>query len=143
MFFHRCSCKNSCFSELGVQLQCPCANLMIFSLRFKKDVLILKVLLSILCFLFWNYTHESYYFTFIEDKNQHGLIITLFPVQPVQLFWPRRSSTSNKLFFHCYSLIYFGYSANYRAFYIMFLVCSALLNFPRSVYSIVITTENR
>ena len=31
---------------IGVQLQCPCANLLVCSLRFKKDVLILKILLS-------------------------------------------------------------------------------------------------
>ena len=39
----------------GVQPQCSCANLMFCSLKFKKDVVILKMLLWILCFWFWSY----------------------------------------------------------------------------------------
>ena len=53
-FFRRCSCKNSCFSELANN-STPCAKLMIHSLNFKKDVVILKILPSILRFWFSSY----------------------------------------------------------------------------------------
>ena len=40
------------FQWIGVHIQCPCADLMICILRFKKDVLIFKILLWILCLWF-------------------------------------------------------------------------------------------
>ena len=47
--------------------------------------------------------------------------------------------------FHCYWLVvYFGYSTNYNtrgAFVILFLICSNLLNFFRSVGPMVVTTK--
>ena len=51
---------------------------MICSLKFKKDVVILKMLLWILCFGFEVMRHPSCYLTFIMDKTHHGLIIALF-----------------------------------------------------------------
>ena len=47
--------------------------------------------------------------------------------------------------FHCYGLIYFGYSANYNtlgAFVIIVLIRSDLLNYLKKVNTIVITTES-
>ena len=42
-------------AEKGLQQQWPWANLMICSLKLKKGVAILKMLLWILCFWFWRY----------------------------------------------------------------------------------------
>ena len=50
MFFHRCIYKNSCFSELPYSTS-VCANLMICSLKFKKGVVIFKMLLWMLLVL--------------------------------------------------------------------------------------------
>ena len=49
MFFHRCSHTNSCFSELAYNSSVEIERK---SLRFKKNVLILKTFLWILHFLF-------------------------------------------------------------------------------------------
>ena len=79
MFFHWCSYKNSNFI---------CANLMIYSLRFKKDVLILKVLLCFrfCAFVFEAIPHPSCYLTSVKYKSNHGPIFAHFSVQILQLF---------------------------------------------------------
>ena len=68
------------------QLQCLCANLMICSLKFKKDVLILKMLLWIVCFGFEAIPHPSCYKSSVADNTQHGLVIALFSTQLLQIF---------------------------------------------------------
>ena len=88
MFFQRCSYKNSCFSELGYNSSVLCANLMIYSLRFKKYVLILKMLpfFGFCAFGFEAIPHSSY-LTSMLDKSNHGLVIAHFFVQLLQLFF--------------------------------------------------------
>ena len=86
MFFHRCSYKNNCFSELAYN-SCPCLNLMISSLRFKKDVLFSKMFLcfGFCAFGFEAILHSSYYLTSIVNETHHGSVIAPFSVQLVQL----------------------------------------------------------
>ena len=71
MFFHWCSYKNSNFI---------CANLMIYSWRFKKDVLILKVLLcfGFCAFVFEAVPHPSCYLTSIKYKTNRGPVLLIF-----------------------------------------------------------------
>ena len=122
---------------------------MICNLRFKKDVLFLKMLL---CFGFCTFgfealPHPSYYFTSIVEKTHHGPVIALFSVQLLQFFRCSGGVLVSKqpTIFHCYWLIYFSYSANYktrRVFVIILLICSYLLNCLRSIGTIVVTTES-
>ena len=60
---------------------------MICSLRFKKDVLFLKMLLwfGLCAFVFEATSHNSCYLISIVDKTYHGSVIAL-SVQPLQLF---------------------------------------------------------
>ena len=71
-----------------VQLQCPCANRMICSLGFKRDALILKILLcfGFCAFDFEAMPHPSCYLTSIVEKTHHGQVIAPFSVQLPQLF---------------------------------------------------------
>ena len=67
----------------------PCANQMICSFRFKKDVLILKMLLCfgfLETFGFEAIPHPSCYLTSIVDKTHHEPVIAPFSVQLLQLF---------------------------------------------------------
>ena len=59
---------------------------MVFSLKFKKDVVILKMLLWILCFGFDGMPHPSCYLTSIMNKTHHEPVIALFSLQLQQLF---------------------------------------------------------
>ena len=69
MFFHRLAALVSwCTTNLMV------VNLMVYSLRFKKDALILKML-RCFCFSVFGFAvipHPSYYFASIVDKTHHG-----------------------------------------------------------------------
>ena len=67
------------FHWVGVQLQCPCANLMIFCLRFRNDVLIV-----LFWFGFCAIDFED--ITSIVDKTHHGPVIAPFLMQVLQLF---------------------------------------------------------
>ena len=60
---------------------CPCSNLMIRSLKFKKDVYLKNVALDFVLLVLKFITHPSYYLTFIMDKTQHGPVIALFSGQ--------------------------------------------------------------
>ena len=84
------------------------------------------------------------YLTTTVDKTHHGLAIAPFSMQLLQLFLLRRKCPSNQPFL-LLLMICFDYAANYDtegAFVIIFLVCSDLLNYLRSVDTIVITTES-
>ena len=61
---------------------------MIYSVRFKKDVLFLKMFF---CFGFWAFgfeaiPHPSCYLNFIVDKIHHGPVNDTFSKQLLQLF---------------------------------------------------------
>ena len=122
---------------------------MIYSLRFRKDVFILKMLL---CFGFCTFGFESIpyascYLTSIGNKTHHGPVIAHFLCNFCSFFSYAGGILVIKkpTFFHCYWFIYSGYSASYntrRAFVIIFFICSDLLNCLRSVGTIVITTES-
>ena len=101
----------------------------------------------ILCFGFEAISHSSCHLTSIVEKTHYGLVIVPFSAQLLQHFCSFFSYVGGVLvtsLFHCYSLIYFGYSANYStrgAFVIIFWICSDLLNCLRNVGTIVITRE--
>ena len=70
-----------------MQLQCPCANLMICSLKVKKDIYLKNVAWDFVLLLdFEVIPHPSCYFTSIMNKTHHGLGIALFSVKLQQLF---------------------------------------------------------
>ena len=126
MFFDRCSSKTSCFREIGVQLPCLCANLIIWSWKFKKVFFLLKCCFGFCVVLVLKlHPDPSYYLTSTMDKTHHGSIIALFYVQVLQLFSYIGVVLITNLF-HCYWwIIYFGYSVNCnakRAFMIIFLI---------------------
>ena len=118
---------------------------MICSLRFKKDVLILKMLLWILCFWF---CFKLYPIQVIISLPSCQLLLLIFLCNFCSLFSYAGGVVVTNLFsllLTCYWLIYFGYSANYntrRAFVIILLICSNLRNCLRSVGTVAITTES-
>ena len=71
---------------------------MICSLKFKKDVRILKMLLWICAFGFEPILHPSCHLTSIMDKTHRGPVIALFPVQLLQPFWLRRRFPNQSFF---------------------------------------------
>ena len=115
----------------SVQLQCPCANLMICSLKFRKDLLSLKCCSGFCAFGFEAMSHPSCYLTSIIEKTHHGPVIVLFFVQIQQLFQLRRRYPCNQSFltevpiFQLFSKLY----NTEGAFMILFLFGSDLLNF--------------
>ena len=135
------------FYWVGVQLQCPCANLMICSFRFKKDVLILKMSLCILCFWFFLKPYPIQVIISIPMwiKLTMCQLLLFFLCNFCSLFSYAGSVLVKAPFFHRYWFIYFDYSANYdtqRVFVINFLISNDLLNCFRSVATIVISTES-
>ena len=70
----------------NVHFQRRCANLMIYDLKLKKDVLILKIMLWFCAFGFQAMPHPSCYLTSILDKTHHGPVIALFFVQLLEFF---------------------------------------------------------
>ena len=79
--------KTAVLVSWRTQLQCSCANLMICSLRFIKDVLILKMLFWILLLDLKLYIlHPNCYLTLIMDKTHHRPVIAPFSVQLLQFF---------------------------------------------------------
>ena len=146
MFFDRCSSKTSCFREIGVQLPCLCANLIIWSWKFKKVFFLLKCCFGFCVVLVLKlHPDRSYYLTSTMDKTHHGSIISLFYVQVLQLFSYIGVVLITNLF-HCYWwIIYFGYSVNCNAkwaFMIIFLIWKDLLNCLRCVGTMVITATS-
>ena len=145
MFFHRCSYSNSCFG-VGVQLQCICANLMICSLKFKKNVFILKMLLWIVFLVFKLCSIQVVISLPLWIKLTMAQLLLFFSAKLQQVFQLRRKCSCNQPFFTVIDCqVYFGYLANYnthRAFTILFLICSGLLNFLRSFGIMVTTTES-
>ena len=80
------------------------------------------------------------YLTSTADKTYHGPVLKCL----LQFFYLRRRCPSNQHFF-LLLMICSDYAANYnaqRAFVIIFFICSYLLNCIRSVFTIVIRTEN-
>ena len=82
---------------------------MICSLKFKKDVIFLKM---ILCFRFCAFdceaiSHPSCYLSSILDKTHYGLVITPFSVQILQYFSYAGSGlvSESPTVFLCYWLI--------------------------------------
>ena len=70
-----------------MQLQCPCANLMIWSLKIKKNVYLKHVAWEFVLLLGSKIIpNPSCYFTSIMNKIHHGPGIALFPVKLQQLF---------------------------------------------------------
>ena len=72
---------------------------MICSLRFKEDLLNLKMLLCFKCcaFGFEAIPHRSCYLTSIVDEIQPGSVIPSLSMQRLQLFWLRSWRPSKKV----------------------------------------------
>ena len=107
MFFHRCSYKNSCFSELAcdssvfVLIQWTAAwNSIMFLSQ--------KCCLGLRAFGFEAMPHPSCYLTFVMDKTYHGAVVAPFSMQLQQLLQLRWRCPSNQPFFtaivifHCF-----------------------------------------
>ena len=147
MFFHRCSYKNSCFSELGTTPVFLCQSNDL-QLEIQQRRCYLKNVALDFVFGFEAMPHRSCYLTSIMDiKLTMGqLLLFLLCNFSSFLIYVRGIPVTNH-----FSLLlidrqlYFGYSANYNtqgAFAILFLVCSDLLNFLRSLCTLVITGES-
>ena len=123
---------------------------MICSLKFKKDVVILKMLLWILCFWFWSYALcklSNYpHLTSSIDKTRHGPVIALFFCGTSSAFLATSEVCLQPIIIYSYWLIgIFWLSASYNtqgAFAILFLICRDLLNCLRSRGTMVITTQS-
>ena len=115
---------------------------MICSFRFKKDVLILKMSLCILCFWFFLKPYPIQVIISIPMwiKLTMCQLLLFFLCNFCSLFSYAGSVLVKAPFFHRYWFIYFDYSANYdtqRVFVINFLISNDLLNCFRSVATIV------
>ena len=100
VFFIGAAKKNICFSELACNsIVLLLTQLMICSLRFKKDNLILKCCFEFCAFRFEAIPHPKCYLISIVDKTHHGTVIAPFCVQDRQLFQLPRRCLSNQTFF--------------------------------------------
>ena len=106
---------------------------MICSFRFKKDVLILKMSLCILCFWFFLKPYPIQVIISIPMwiKLTMDQLLLFFLCNFCSLFSYVGGVLAKESFFHRYWFIYFDYSANYdtqRVFVINFLISNDLLN---------------
>ena len=124
---------------------------MICSLKFKKDVVILKILLWILCFLVLKLCPIQVVISLpLWIKLTMGQLLLLFLCNFCSFF----SYVGGVLVINLFSMLLIDifwlfsklkHKANYNrrgAFVKIFLICSDLLNCLRSVSTIVITTES-
>ena len=143
MLPYRYSYKNSCFRELAHNSSV--LVLMICSLKFEKDVVILKMLLWILCFWFEAMLHPSCYLTSVMNKTHHRLVAALFVCSFSSFF----SYVGCILVTNHFSLLLIdGYILAIHqiiiqgGFAILLLIFSDLLDCLRSIGTMVITTES-
>ena len=149
-FFQRCSYKNSCFSKMAYNSSVLVLIWWSAAWNQKRTYLknaMVKMLLWIFCFWFWSYAPSkllshfhygqnslwaSYCYFFLCNFSNIFSYVGVIPV-------------TNHFSLLLIDKVYFGYSANYNiqgAFAILFLICSDLLNVPRSLGTMVITTES-
>ena len=128
------------------KLQCPFANLKIYSLKFKIDLLILKILLRILCFgICLKLNHIQVVISLHYDQLLLLIILQNF----CSLFSYLRGVLVTNLFLTVIDVVIgciiyiIGCSATCnirRTFLITFLICSNLRNSFKRVGTIIITT---
>ena len=147
MSFHRCSYKNSCFSELAYNSSVLVLILWSAASNSKDMVLLKNVALDFVLLVLKLYPIQVVISLPLWIKLTMGQLLLFFLWNFSSFFSLRRRCPRNQTFFTvCYWLIgIFGYSVNNNkrgAFAIHFVICSNLLNCLRSLGTMVITTKS-